>query len=79
MIERFPNTHTDNKDVGLFSLLSREALEEKIVVYTEFVTDKDTMKRAELAGRRVLLHAMFELDYRKGFYDEIIEDENGAA
>lgn len=66
----FPNTYEDNKQVGMFSNLTPEALEYKLNEYGQFLQRPDLMARAKRIGNRVLDHLLFEAAWRDGIYNK---------
>ena len=68
--DSFPNTYEDNKQVGMFSDLSPEALEYKLNEYGRFLQRADLMSRVRRIGNRILDHLLFEAACRDGIYDK---------
>lgn len=72
--QTFPPSYEDNKKVGVFSELSDLALGHKVGEYRAFAQRDDVMPRALETTARILTHANFEVDYRAGKYDAVIEE-----
>lgn len=62
--EKFPSLYHDEQQVGEFSRWPQGALERIRDEYCDFLRRDDLMPRAINSAERILLHVIFELDYR---------------
>ena len=68
--EGMPSIYQDNLQVRLFSTWERQVLEDRVTEYGHFLQREDLMPRARQGADRVMTHALFELAFRDGVYDE---------
>jgi hypothetical protein len=71
----FPDCYHDNLHVKDFSAMSRDGLEYKTNEYGAFAQRDDLMPRARQAADRILEHLIFEMAYRDGVYDDVLNQK----
>jgi hypothetical protein len=67
-----PNIYADNQEVRNFSAWGRGRLEQRVSEYGLFLQSPDLMPRARQGANRVMDHALFELAWQDGVYDQNI-------
>lgn len=84
--EAFPSLVSDSKRVGLLGdmrrnregkleyVYSTERIEELVMQYGHYLAN-NPMPRGKATAERILDHLLFELAYRDGVYDEILNED----
>ena len=71
--EVFPNTHSDLQYIHTVAEWNDEQLDHKVNEYGQFLQRTDLMPRAIKAANFIMDRLIFELAYRDGVYDPIVE------
>jgi hypothetical protein len=75
----FPNLHSDNQVIGQCSEWEDDRIENMVTDYWQFLERSDIQPRAIKLANRVLEHLGFEMDFRYGAYDSMIQLEDSVC
>lgn len=71
--DTFPSIYSDNQIISECSNWEDERIERVVQEYTTFLERDDLQPRARAGAERILDHLGFEMDYRMGAYDYLLE------